>query len=101
MSEELDLVSYITEENKRRKRRILLIKQLFESTLLAMAYISTQRGPSKLRSFTDDAHKHSLRKYLLKDMYDGTEVACYDHLRLTKSNFHNLCAMLREKLILT
>jgi hypothetical protein len=42
-----------------------------------MAYISTQRGPSKLRSFTDDEHKHSLRKYFLKDTYDGTEVACY------------------------
>ena len=47
--------------------------------------------------FTDDEHKLSLGKYLLKDMYDGTEIACYDQLRLTKRNFHDLCAMLREK----
>jgi hypothetical protein len=98
MSDELDLVSYISEENKRRKRkRIVLIKQYFESALLAMAYLNTQRGPRDLGSFTDDEHKHTLRKYLLKDMYDGTEVACYDQLRLTKRNFHDLCAMLREK----
>lgn len=98
MSDELDLVSYISEENKKRKRRrIVLIKQYIESALLAMAYLTTQRGPRDLGSFTDDEHKHTLRKYLLKDMYDGTKVACYDQLRLTKRNFHDLCAMLREK----
>jgi hypothetical protein len=102
MADELTMVSYITKENKRRKRRrIVLIKQYFESALLAMAYLSTQRGPRDLGSFTDDEHKHSLRKYLLKDMYDGSEVACYDQLRLTKQNFHDLCAMLRENCGLT
>jgi hypothetical protein len=30
-------------------------------------------------------------------MYDGAEVACYDQLQLTKRNFHDLCAMLRDK----
>jgi hypothetical protein len=46
MLDELDMISYITEENKRRKRRrIVLMEQYFESTLLAMAYLSTQRGP--------------------------------------------------------
>jgi hypothetical protein len=34
---------------------------------------------------------------LLKGLYDGEEVTCYDQLRLTKRNFHDLCAMLREK----
>ena len=62
-----------------------------------MAYLSAQRGPRDLGSFSNDEHKHSLRKYLLKDMYDGAKVACYDQLRLTKRNFHDLCAMLREK----
>jgi hypothetical protein len=51
------------------------MKYYFEYTLLAMAYHSTQRGPEDLGSFSRDEHKHSLRKYLLKDMYDGTEVA--------------------------
>uniref|UniRef100_A0A453H7V7 Uncharacterized protein n=1 Tax=Aegilops tauschii subsp. strangulata TaxID=200361 RepID=A0A453H7V7_AEGTS len=30
-------------------------------------------------------------------MYDGSEVACYDQLRLAKRNFHDLCTMLRER----
>ena len=77
MSEELDLVNYVSDENKRRKRRrIVFMKLYFESTLLAMAYLSTQRLPRDLGSFSDDEHKLLLRKYLLKDMYDGSEVAC-------------------------
>ena len=34
---------------------------------------------------------------MLKEMYDGSEVTCYDNLRLTKRNFHGLCIILREK----
>ncbi|CAL5067541.1 unnamed protein product [Urochloa decumbens] len=30
-------------------------------------------------------------------MYDGSELTCYDKLRLTKRNFHDLCIMLRER----
>ena len=92
------MISYITEENKRRKRkRIILIELYFESVLLGMAYLISQRAPRGIGSFSDDEHKHTLRKYLLKDMYDGSEVACYDQLRLTKRNFHDLCTMLRER----
>jgi hypothetical protein len=97
-SDHLELVACINEENKRRKRRrIILTEMYFESCVLAMAYLSTQRGPRDLGHFSDDERKHNVRKYLLKEMYDSTEVACYDQLRLTKLNFHDLCAMLREK----
>jgi hypothetical protein len=37
--------------NRRKRRRIVFMKQYFESTLLAMAYLSTQRGPRDLGSF--------------------------------------------------
>jgi hypothetical protein len=40
---------------------------------------------------------NTLRRYLLKDMYDETEIACYVQLRLTTINFLNLYAILREK----
>jgi hypothetical protein len=97
-SDHLELVACINEENKRRKRRrIILTEMYFESCVLAMAYLSTQRGPRDLGYFSDEERKHSVRKYLLKEMYDGAEVACYDQLRLTKRNFHDLCTMLREK----
>ena len=95
---DMDLVAYINEENKRRKRRrIVLTKLYFESFLLGIAYLSTRRAPRDLGSFSDDEEKNIHRKYLLKGMYDGAEVTCYDQLRLTKRNFHDLCAMLREK----
>uniref|UniRef100_A0A8R7NXJ7 Myb/SANT-like domain-containing protein n=1 Tax=Triticum urartu TaxID=4572 RepID=A0A8R7NXJ7_TRIUA len=95
---DLDLVAYINEENKRRKsRRIVLTKLYFESFLLGIAYLSTQRAPRDLGSFTDDEEKNIHQKYLLKGLYDGAEVTCYDQLRLTKRNFHDLCTMLRER----
>ena len=55
---DLDLVAYINEENKRRKRRrIVLTKLYFESFLLGIAYLSTQRAPRDLGSFSDDEEK--------------------------------------------
>jgi hypothetical protein len=95
---QLEMAAYITEENKRRKRkRILLTKKYFEMSCLALAYLSTQRAPRDLGCFNDDEEKVAYRKYILKKTYDGSETACYDTLRLTKRNFHDLCAMLREK----
>uniref|UniRef100_A0ACD5WVN9 Uncharacterized protein n=1 Tax=Avena sativa TaxID=4498 RepID=A0ACD5WVN9_AVESA len=93
-----EMVDYITEENKRRKRkRIVLTRQFFEMSFLALAHLSTQRGPRNLGCFNDDEEKIAYRKYILKKTYDGSEAYCYDKLRLTKRNFHDLCAMLREK----
>lgn len=78
---ELDLVACITEENRRRKgKMILLTKAYFEMSCLALAYLSTQRAPKNLGCFDDDDHRRGLRKYLLKEMYDGSDVTCYDEL---------------------
>ena len=94
---DLELVSSITKENNRRKRRrIVLIELYFESVVLGVAYLSSQRGPRNLGCFSDDERRHNTRKDLLKEMYDGSEVTCYDKLCLTKRNFHDLCTMLRE-----
>ena len=62
-----------------------------------VAYLSEQGRPRELGCFSDDEIRHNIRKYLLKEMYDGSEVTCYDNLRLTKRNFHGLCIILREK----
>jgi hypothetical protein len=95
---QLELVASITEENKRRKRkRILLTKKYFEMSCLALAYLSSQRAPRNLGCINVDEEKVAFRKYILKKTYDGSDVTCYDKLRLTKRNFHDLCAMLREK----
>jgi len=95
---DLELVSFINEENKRRKRRrIIFIELYFEAVVLGLAYLNSQRGPRDLGCFNDDERRHTLRKYLLKEMYDSSEVTCYDELRLTKRNFHDLCIMLHER----
>jgi hypothetical protein len=92
---DLELQFYI---NKRRKRRRIILTELyFESILLGVAYLTSQRLPKDVGCFSDDEHRHNHRKYLLKEMYDGSEVTCYDELRLTKRNFHELCTMLRER----
>ncbi|CAL5009792.1 unnamed protein product [Urochloa decumbens] len=95
---DLELISYITEENERRKkRRIVLTELYFESVVLGLAYLSEQRPPRNIGSFSSDEQLYNYRKYLLKEMYHGSEVTCYDKLRLTKRNFHDLCALLRER----
>jgi hypothetical protein len=95
---DLDLVSYIIEENKRRKRRRIVLTELhFESVVLGPVYLSSQRRPRDLGCFSDDDCRHNNRKYLLKEMYDGYEVTCYDKLCLTKRNFQDLGIILREK----
>jgi hypothetical protein len=99
MSEQaLDLHSYVTQENERRKRRRLVLAEIYFKTIVAtLAYMHTGRRPRELHCFSNDEHRHILRRYLLKELYDASEVTCYDELRLTKRNFHDLCAMLREK----
>ena len=95
---QMNLISSITEENKRRKRkRIILTVMYVESVCLGLAYLSTQRVPKSLRCFSDEDLRYVHRKYLLKEMYNGSEVTCYDELHLTRRNFHDLCTMLRMK----
>ena len=93
-----DMVDYMSAENKRIKRkRIVLTKLYFEVSMVSLAYASTQRAPRDLGAFTEFEEKVAYRKYVLRRTYNGTETRCYDELRLTKRNFHDLCAMLREK----
>ena len=67
-----ELVAYITEENKRRKRkRIMLTQKYFEISCLALAYLSTQRAPRDLGSFNDEEETIRYRKYYLKKLIMG------------------------------
>ena len=37
------------------------------------------------------------RKQMLRNLYQGSNVYCYDSLRLTKRSFSDLCTILRER----
>ena len=74
-----------------------MAQKYFQISCLALAYLSTQRAPRDLGCFNDDEETVRYRKYILKKTYNGSEATCYDKLRLTKRNFHDLVAMLREK----
>jgi len=94
----LDLVSCISAENKRRKKRRLLLAELYLAMIVVVVdYVHKERRPRDLGAFSDEEHMQTFRKYLLKNLYEGSEVTCYDELRLTKRNFHDLCNMLRER----
>ena len=94
----LDLVSCISAENKRRKKRRLLLAELYLAMVVVVVdYVHKERRPRDLGAFSDEEHMQTFRKYLLKNLYEGYEVTCYDELRLTKRNFHDLCNMLRER----
>ncbi|KAG2578742.1 hypothetical protein PVAP13_6NG114915, partial [Panicum virgatum] len=70
-----DLVSYIIEENKRRKKRRIVLTELYFEFLLGFAYLSDQRRPRELGCFSDDECRQYIRKYLLKKIYDASLVA--------------------------
>jgi hypothetical protein len=58
------MVHYISEENKTRKRkRIMFSKLYFEVSMVALAYVSTQKSPRDLGAFNDFEKKVAHRKY--------------------------------------
>jgi hypothetical protein len=63
MSEQaLDLHSYVTQENERRKRRRLALAEIYFKTIVAtLAYMHTGRRPRELHCFSNDEHRHILR----------------------------------------
>ncbi|CAM0943673.1 unnamed protein product [Alopecurus aequalis] len=76
---------------------MLFSELYFAMIVVVVDYVSKERIPRDLGVFSDEEQMHTFRKYLLKNLYDGSEVTCYDELRLTKRNFHDLCTMLRER----
>ena len=94
----LNICAYISEENERRKKRRKYMSTLFLATIVyVVAHVCFGRMPKEIGEFNDDEEQYRISRYLLRDMYDGSEVTCYDQLRVTKRSFHDLCVMLREK----
>jgi hypothetical protein len=89
----LDLVSCISAENKTRKKRRLLLTELYLAMLVVVVdYVHKEKRSKDLGAFSDEEHMSTFRKYLLKNLYEDSEVTCYDELPLTKRKTSITCA---------
>lgn len=65
-----------------------MLAELFNAVLVvAIAYISRERRSREIGHFSDDEDRHTIRRYVLKNIYDGSELTCYDELHLTERTF--------------
>lgn len=96
----IDLVNTSMEQmremsRKKRKR----VAALFVSAVMSMIVHWYQRKrPRHIVDPNEVAERDvATRKQMLRNLYQGSNVYCYDSLRLTKRSFYNLCAILHER----
>ncbi|KAL6638634.1 hypothetical protein ACP70R_023745 [Stipagrostis hirtigluma subsp. patula] len=97
----LELVPVTNEEEMRRKRRKKR-KRVGAVLVVAMMTMISDWYYRKRPRHIVDAHEVAernviARKQMLRNLYQGSNVYCYDSLRLTKRSFSDLCAILRER----
>ena len=96
----VDLVNTSREEmrEKRRKKR-KRVAVLFVGAVMGMiAYWYHRKRPRHIIDPDEVVERDvTRRKQMLRNLYQGSNIYCYDSLRLTKRSFSNLCAILRER----
>ena len=99
--EDVNLVSNTSEDEIRRKRRKKRkrLAATFVIVFMTMILHWYRRKRPRLIVDVDEAVERDVRsrKQMLRNLYQGSNVYCYDSLRLTKRSFSDLCAILREK----
>lgn len=96
----IDLVNTSMEQmremsRKKRKR----VAALFVSAVMSMIVHWYQRKRPRHIVDPNEVVERDVatRKQMLRNLYQGSNVYCYDSLRLTKRSFYDLCAILRER----
>ena len=96
----LELVRRNLEEmRERRRKKRLRVASLFVATVMGMIveYYYRKR-PRHLMDPSEVIERDVAgRKQMLRNLYQGSNVYCYDSLRLTKRSFSDLCTILRER----
>ncbi|KAL6863779.1 hypothetical protein ACP4OV_016682 [Aristida adscensionis] len=94
-------VSSTNEEEIRRKRRKKRKRVAAVLVIAIMTMISHWYHRKRPRHIVDPdevaERDVTTRKQMLRNLYQGSNVYCYDSLRLTKRSFSDLCAILRER----
>jgi RNase adaptor protein for sRNA GlmZ degradation len=85
------------EERRRRKKR--KIAAAFVITIMSMiAQRYNRRRPRHIVDPNEELERRvQERKQMLRNLYQGSNIYCYDSLRLSKTFFYDLCAILRER----
>ena len=96
----LELVRTNLEEmRERRRKKRLRVASLFVATVMGMiAEYYYRKRPRHLMDPSEVIERDVAgRKQMLRNLYQGSNVYCYDSLRLTKRSFSDLCTILRER----
>jgi RNase adaptor protein for sRNA GlmZ degradation len=86
-----------TEDERRRKKS--KIAAAFVITIMSMiAQRYNRRRPRHIVDPNGELERRvQERKQMLRNLYQGSNIYCYDSLRLSKTSFYDLCAILRER----
>ena len=96
----LELVRTNLEEmRERRRKKRLRVASLFVATVMGMiAEYYYRKRPRHLMDPSEVIERDVAgRKQMLRNLYQGSNVYCYDSLCLTKRSFSGLCTILRER----
>jgi hypothetical protein len=91
----LELVRTNLEQMREKKLRVA---SLFVATIMGMIVdYNYRKRPRHLMDPSEVIERDVAgRKQMLRNMYQGSNVYCYDSLRLTKRSFLDLCTILRD-----
>jgi hypothetical protein len=96
----LELVRTNLEQmRERRRKKKLRVASLFFANVMGMIVdYNYQKRPRHLMDPSEVIERDvASRKQMLRNLYQGSNVYCYDSLRLTKRSFLDLCTILRDK----
>jgi hypothetical protein len=82
---------------ERKKKRKRAAAGFFVTVVAVAQHIYCRRKIVELGDFTEEEAETRLRKQMLRNIYMGPNLYCYDTLRFTKRSFFDLCAILRER----
>jgi len=99
-SDNVDLVNTSREEmrEKRRKKRKRVVVLFVVAVMGMIAHWYHRKRPRHIIDPDEVVERDvTRRKQMLRNLYQGSNIYCYDSLRLTKRSFSDLCAILRER----
>jgi hypothetical protein len=86
------------EELRRKRRKKKIVAALVMTVMAMIAHRYNRRRPRHLVDPNEELERRvQERKKMLRNLYEGSNIYYYDSLRLLKTSFYDLCAILRER----